>query len=104
MAGERPVGVRAVTGWLRHRLVWASPNGVTLRHGDRVLVEDGATSWLAEVVVMPDQIVEAVSLDVLPRVARQASHADGWPTPPERAGARLLATLGPAGAGQPLSG
>lgn len=95
---EGPVGVRAVTGRLRHRLVWASTGGAPLRSGDRVVVEDGAEHWLAEVVVTPDQILETVRLETLPRVARLAAEADGWPLPPERAGARLLATLSSKGA------
>lgn len=95
MNDERPVGVRAATGPHQHRLVWASPGDLTLRYGDQVVIEEGAEHWLGQVVVTPDQILETVSLVSLPRVSRFAAEADNWPSAPERAGARLSATLNP---------
>ena len=92
-----PIGVRAVTGDRAGRLVWAATGIVDTAHltcGSRVLVRDGASEWLAEVIVVPGQLLESPHLADLPSIVRLATDADAWPTMPDRAGRALLDSLG----------
>lgn len=91
-----PVGVRAVTGDRQGRLVWVSAETFdmgSLQRGSRVLVRDGNSEWLGEIVVPPGQVLESPPLADLPRIIRFATGADAWPTLPVRSGRALLDSL-----------
>jgi hypothetical protein len=96
-ASTLPVGVRAVTGDRAGRLTWAETGTVDTTHltvGSRVLVRDGEQELLAEVIVVPGQLLESPPLADLPSIVRVATDADAWPTMPDRAGRALLDSLG----------
>ncbi len=87
----RPVGVRAA-GQPGAGLRWADPGELVLDVADRVVVREQDREWLAEVAVSAARIVEAPSLEGLPRVVRLADPAD-WPAARARAGLALLRSL-----------
>lgn len=91
-----PAGVRAVTGERQGRLVWVSAEalGATrLERGTRVLVRDGSSAWLGEIVVAPETVLESPPLADPPVIMRLATQADAWPTSPERSGRTWLDSL-----------
>lgn len=99
----RIAGVRAAPSsphWDGGRLRHVDAGSLRLVPGDWVLVApDGADSpvggaWIGEVVVAPEQVVEAATAGPLPRVERLATSRERPPARTEGAGLRLLRSLG----------
>ena len=100
VAGIRPPPTSPL--WDGGRLRFADAGTLPLSPGDWVVV-DGADAeghagagdaWVGEVVVAPEQIVEAASLGTLARVARLAEPDERPPARTEGAGLTLLRSLG----------
>ena len=98
----RIVGVRAAPSspqWDGGRLYFADAVSLALALGDWVVVEplarDAAADepWVGEVVVAPEQVVEAAPLGPLARVARPADAGERPPARTEGAGLRLVSSL-----------
>ena len=65
-----------------------------LQQGSRVVVREGDSEWLGEVVVPSQQVLESLPLADLPYIVRLVTEADSWPGVPDRAGRALLESLG----------
>jgi hypothetical protein len=95
----KPAGVRAVTGERQGRLSWVSAEALAtddahvLARGSRVVVREGDSEWLGEVVVPPGQVRESSLLAGPPYIVRFVTEADAWPGVPDRAGRALLESL-----------
>ena len=96
-------GIRAAP-WSPHwdggRLRHVDAGSLPLVPGDWVVVApDGADSpagraWIGEVVVAPEQVIEAATVGPLPRVERLATSRERPAARTEGAGLRLLQSLG----------
>jgi hypothetical protein len=95
IAGVRPPPTSPL--WDGGHLRFADAGSLPLMPGDWVVVEVvGGTPgepWVGEVVVAPEQVVEAVPLGMLPRILRPAGVGERPPARTEGAGLRLLRSL-----------
>ena len=105
---SRITGVRpppASQLWNGGLLQYADAGDLPLAPGDWVVVDSARVSeveggpgapdtWVGEVVIAPEQLVEAAPLGTLPRVLRLASPAERPPARTEGAGLHLLRSLG----------
>ena len=92
-------GVRTVTGERQGSLCWVSAEALgtndahVLRRGSRVVIRDGDSEWLGEVVVPPGQVLESPQVADPPHIVRLVTGVDAWPGAPDRAGRALLESL-----------
>lgn len=88
--------MRALNGSRAGRLTWVAPRDVPLSLGARVIVREGASSWLGEAVVLPACVCDGPPVDAMPVIERLATPDDpeARPESPPTAGSRLLASLG----------
>lgn len=88
--------------WDGGRLRFADAGALPLAPGDWVVVDEAdaegrpgaGDGWVGEVVVAPEQIVEAASFGTLPRIARLAHPDERPPARTEGTGLVLLRSLG----------
>ena len=92
VAGVRPPPTSP--RWDRGRLRFADAGTLALVSGDWVIVEDPGGPWVGEVVVAPEQVVEAQPLGPLARVLRPAEAAECPAARTEGIGLDLLRSLG----------
>ena len=100
VAGIRPPPTSPL--WDGGRLRFADAGALPLAPGDWVVVDEAdaeghpsaGDGWVGEVVVAPEQSVEAVSLGTLPRIARLAHPDERPPARTEGTGLTLLRSLG----------
>lgn len=94
IAGVRPPPTSPL--WAGGRLRFADAGSLPLASGDWVLVDrgdGGSEPWVGEVVVAPEQLVEAAPLGDRPRILRLADVGERPPARSEGAGLRLLRSL-----------
>ena len=94
IAGVRPSPTSPL--WAGGRLRFADAGSLSLAPGDWVVVDRGEREiepWIGEVIVAPDQLVEAARLGDLPEILRLADAGERPPARVEGDGLRLLRSL-----------